>query len=117
MSSSSVGSWAERKAALYLEEQGYKILQRNYRCRSGEVDLVCEDVGIIVFVEVRWRARSRYGYPEETITYDKLRNIVITARHYLATHKLEDRECRFDVVAILGDEAPQLQRDAFRAND
>lgn len=117
MSTASVGSWAERKAAHFLEEQHYRILQRNYRCRSGEVDLVCDDAGVIVFVEVRYRRRSRYGFPEETISFYKKRNIIIAARHYLATHGLEERECRFDVVTMLGDDPPQLQRDAFRESE
>lgn len=113
MSTSSVGSEAEQKAAAFLEGQGYKILERNYRCRLGEIDLICEEAGALVFVEVRHRRWSRYGYPEETITREKKRRIANTARSWLTERRIADRECRFDVVSILGDAAPVLQRNAF----
>jgi len=113
--SRSVGQVAEQKAARFLEGLGYRILHRNYTTRLGEIDIVAEDAGgVLTFVEVRHRRRTRYGVPEETITYEKKRRLWVTARHYLVTHGAEARECRFDVVTIVGDEEPRLQIDAFR---
>src|SRR5438093_6481577 len=96
--SRSVGDEAERRAAQFLQTQGYTILHRNYAGRAGEIDLIAEEQGVLCFIEVRARAHSRYGYPEETITAQKKRRITITARQYLAAHRMEDRECRFDVI-------------------
>ncbi len=85
---------------------------RNYTCRGGEIDLVCEHGEALVFVEVRARSRSDFGTPEETVTTLKQRRILRAAEHFLARHKLSDRICRFDVIAIAGDELTHLV-DAF----
>lgn len=114
--SRSVGIEAEQKAVRFLESQGYRIVERNYSCRLGEIDIIAEEVDVLCFVEVRSRKRSRYGYPQESITYEKKRRISLTARHFLLARKIEGRSCRFDVVSILGDEAPVLQRNAFESN-
>jgi putative endonuclease len=116
VSTRSVGGQAEQRAARFLEAQGYRILERNYACRLGEIDIVAEEGDVLCFVEVRWRARSRYGYPEESIGRDKKRRISVTARQYLVERKIEGRGCRFDVVSILGDDEPVLQRDAFESD-
>ena len=112
-SSRSVGGEAERRAAQYLETQGFKVIERNFTCRLGEIDLVCEEGATLVFVEVRSRKWSRYGHPEESISREKKRRIANTARLYLLERKLGERECRFDVVSILGSDPPIHQRDAF----
>ncbi len=110
------GAAAERIAAEYLAQQGYKILHRNFTCRLGEIDLVCEEGPILCFVEVRMRRVDRYGVALETITPKKLERIVRTARYFLMKHNMEERECRFDVVTIQGGEAPELARNAFQAD-
>jgi putative endonuclease len=107
------GSDAERRAAEYLETLGYRILQRNYRCPRGEIDLVAEEGQTLVFVEVRMRTAARYGEAIETITMTKLQRILLTARHWLVKNQAEHRECRFDVVTV-GPDGPSLLRDAFR---
>ena len=111
--SRSVGAAAEQKAAQFLESLGYVVLDRNYRCRMGEIDLVCEEGDVLCFVEVRARRHTRYGLPEETITREKKRRIALTARRYLVEKGITERACRFDVVTIVGEGDPVLQRDAW----
>ena len=118
MSTRSVGQLAEQRAAKFLEDQfGYRILQRNYSCRLGEVDLVAEEAGVLVFIEVRSRTTSRYGEAIETISSAKRRKIALTARHFLVTRGLENKACRFDVVTIQDGGEPSLLRDAFSIDE
>ena len=107
---------SERLAADYLSQSGFTILHSNYTCKGGELDLVCDDSGTIVFVEVRARASSRFGTPEETISFTKRRRLVHAATHYLATQRVGDRPCRFDVIAIEDGKITHL-RDAFTTTD
>ncbi|MFH0902563.1 MAG: YraN family protein [Pseudomonadota bacterium] len=95
-----LGSLAESRAALYLERLGYQILDRNYRTKHGEVDLVALHDGVLCFVEVRCRSSRSHGLPEETISRAKRRRIVRAAQHYLVARHQEQAECRFDVVAV-----------------
>ena len=110
------GQQGENLALSHLREQGLNLLERNYRSRWGEIDLVMQDAAILVFVEVRLRAASRYGSPAETIGNRKRQRLIRTAQHYLQTHR--DARARFDVIAITtGDHAPQIEwiKDAFSA--
>ena len=93
----------ESLAAAFLERQGLKILERNYRCRFGEIDLVAAGDAVLVFVEVRARRSDEFGGAGASITAAKRRRLVATARHYLAAHRSR-RACRFDVVLLHGDE-------------
>lgn len=97
------GQQNEDKAALYLIEKGYVIVKRNYRCRWGEVDIICRQGSQLVFVEVRSKTSNRYGEPEESITDRKIAKIRKTAFEYMA----ENREVRFgtfrfDFIGITG---------------
>lgn len=116
MSTRDVGLQAETLAAEHLEGRGYRILSRNYSSKSGELDLVAEHLGVLCFVEVRSRAHSRHGTPEETINRDKRRRIARAAQHYLTTQRREDAVCRFDVVVVEG-EVVRVIEDAFRLED
>ncbi len=98
------GAEFERRAAAYLERRGLRVVDKNFACRGGELDLVCDDGGTLVFVEVRARADDRFGAPEETVRPLKRRRLVRAARHYLMVRRAWDRPCRFDVVAIEGTE-------------
>ena len=93
----------ESLAAAFLERQGLKILERNYRCRFGEIDLVAAGDAVLVFVEVRARRSDEFGGAGASITAAKRRRLVAAARHYLARHRA-DRACRFDVVLVRGRE-------------
>jgi len=102
MSSLDRGRTAEALAAAYLERQGLCILERNFRIRGGEIDLVCRQGGTLVFVEVRLRSRNDFGGAGESITATKRRRIILAARHYLARHSRQARgqDCRFDCVLL-----------------
>jgi putative endonuclease len=108
-----IGAAYEKEAAAYLEKQGYRILQRNYRCRLGEIDLVAEEGTYLVFVEVKYRSGRTKGDPLEAVHAGKQRTIRKTALWYLAEHGIgENRPCRFDVVGMTGEEI-RLIKNAF----
>jgi putative endonuclease len=100
-----LGSWGEEQAARYLERLGYIILERNYRSPAGEVDLVAAHIdrgeSYLVFVEVKTRTTSRYGYPESAVTRRKWEHLLGAAAHYLDSHPLLDGNWRVDVIAVL----------------
>lgn len=102
MNKRAVGTTFEQKAAEYLRMHGYCILESNFRCRMGEIDLVAESEGYLCFIEVKYRSDTTKGYPGEAITPSKIRRITRTAQFYLMLHKLpQETPCRFDVVVIL----------------
>lgn len=107
------GSRYEEQAAAFLIRQGFQILEHNFFCRKGEIDIVARDGDFLVFVEVKYRQSGQSGDPAEAVTVRKQRRIIQAARYYLFTHGYsEETPCRFDVVAILGEEL-RYYRDAF----
>ena len=108
-----VGQEKEELAAEFLKRHGYEILEMNYRCRRGEIDIVARSGGYLVFVEVKYRGSGAAGLPVEAVDRRKQQRISYTARHYLMTHGLGwDMPVRFDVVAILGNRI-RLYPNAF----
>ncbi len=108
-----IGREYEDAAAAYLEKNGYVILERNYRDRRGEIDIIAKDGKELVFVEVKYRRDLEKGDPAEAVHFLKQKKVRDSARGYLYQHRLgEDIPCRFDVVAILGQEI-RLIKDAF----
>lgn len=105
------GGGAEDRAARHLAEHGLRILERNYHCRMGEIDLVAAEGATLVFVEVRLRSEASHGGALESISARKRARIVAAANHYLMRLGREPA-CRFDVVA-LGEGAPLWLRGAF----
>jgi len=105
-----LGRWGEQQAAVHLEAQGYKILERNWRCRRGEIDLVAQAGEISVFVEVKTRRGQGFGTPEEAITPTKARRLLQLAQYYLMEHELDDVEWRVDLVAVELDHEDRLIR-------
>jgi putative endonuclease len=106
MSTKYIGDRGETLAARYLEGEGYRILDQNYRYERAEVDLVCFDPsgasrGQIVFVEVKTRSGLDYGAPEEAVTEDKQERIARVAEAYLYERRLDGSPVRFDVVSIV----------------
>jgi putative endonuclease len=117
VSTQAIGKRAEDLAARFLEARGLTILTRNFRCRGGEIDLVCRDGPALVFVEVRLRRNANYGGAAASITARKQQRIILAARHYLAANAGADVECRFDCVLLGGDaNAIEWERDAFSEN-
>ena len=107
------GREAEERAARHLERCGLRVIERNFRIRGGEIDLICRDGRTLVFVEVRLRSRSDYGGAGASITTSKQRRIVLAARHYLAGQP--ECDCRFDCVLIEGERLAWL-KNAFSAD-
>jgi putative endonuclease len=95
-----LGIVGEDLAARELASRGYAILERRYRTRYGEIDIVAEDGDTLVFVEVRARATAEFGHAAESVTDAKKRRVTAMAVDYLARHHVTNRPCRFDVVAI-----------------
>lgn len=113
MNKRQIGSVYEAMAADYLMQQGYHIIERNYRCRTGEIDLIGIERGFLCFIEVKYRKDSKVGDPLAAVNVRKQRKIIQTAQYYLLTHpSLQGKKCRFDVVGILADQI-HLVKDAF----
>ncbi|MBC8016794.1 MAG: YraN family protein [Sporomusaceae bacterium] len=100
MNKLAVGDFGERAAAGYLEEAGYEILKRKYRLKIGEIDIIAKLNNTLVFVEVKTRSSSRYGFPAEAVTYRKQQKIVNTALCYLNYINKPTACCRFDVIEV-----------------
>lgn len=94
------GRWAEDQAAEHLTANGLRLIERNFRCRSGELDLIMADGEVLVFVEVRFRRDRRFGSGLDTVTRSKQRKLYTAARAYLASRGGTDARCRFDVVSV-----------------
>lgn len=112
-----LGREAEEAACRFLESQGLKLLERNYRCTHGEIDLVMQHGDSTVFVEVRYRRSTRFGTGAETVDARKQAKLSATAQHYLLTHRAAARRpSRFDVVSVVenaGNGAIDWIRNAF----
>ena|SRR6185312_16143384 len=99
--SQKIGKQAEDFACHYLQAVGLKLITRNFRCRTGEIDLIMQDKKELVFVEVRYRCREDFGEPAETITLRKQHKLFQAASYYLQQNQLTNRvACRFDVLAL-----------------
>ena len=111
------GKIGEKLAVSYLHGEGYKIIERNYRTKLGEIDIIADCKGCTCFVEVRAKNSPAFGLPEETILKKKQLQISKAALAYIKQFKLEDKSCRFDVVCIEGVESlmPQVRliKNAF----
>jgi len=95
-----LGNRGEDIATAYLQKQGYKILNRNFRTKFGEIDIICSQARTIVFVEVKTRIDSKFGSPEESVTRNKQEHIRRTALAYLQANSKSFQEIRFDVIGI-----------------
>jgi putative endonuclease len=113
-----IGQQAEEQACNYLLNQGLKIVEHNFRCNMGEIDLIMRDKDLVVFVEVRARKKNQFANGLESVNFTKQDRILRTAVYYLQKNRLTDKvACRFDVVAItLNTSSPTLcwTKDAFR---
>lgn len=94
------GKWGESIAVDFLQENGFRILERNYRSGYGEVDIIAQKDQAIVFFEVKTRTNRAFGLPEDTITAAKRTHLEATAQMYMQEHPEYEGECRIDVLAI-----------------
>ncbi|MGI6586733.1 MAG: YraN family protein [Gracilibacteraceae bacterium] len=112
------GAFGECLAAEYLSENGYKVLERNFCCRFGEIDIIAAHEETIVFIEVKTRSSEKFGMPSEAVSLTKQNRMVKTALYYMQKNKLLDYMCRFDVLEIIVDEDNikriNLIKDAFQ---
>ena len=100
--SNKIGLAAEKYACDYLQKQGLKLVESNYSCRVGEIDLIMRDGEFLVFVEVRARTSSIHGNAIESVNYFKQKKLIKAASYYLLTKKYTHLPCRFDVFALDG---------------
>lgn len=106
--STSIGQQAEQEALDFLQQQGLKLVTRNYHCRQGEIDLIMQDQNTLVFIEVRYRKNSTFGSSAESVTASKQKKIIHTAEYYLLHESTtKTPACRFDVMAIYPSDQPQ----------
>lgn len=107
-----IGMEREKKTAELLTCSGYKILEKNFRCRSGEVDLIALHQNCLVFIEVKYRKNEKMGYAAEAVSYYKQKKISRVADYYIQTHCTKIPGCRFDVVAWDGEKVT-IYENAF----
>ena len=119
ITSITLGKQAEDAAYHYLTANGLKLIERNYKCRRGEIDLVMQDNNSIVFIEVRYRRNNRFGSGAESINSSKQQKLIMTAMHYLQTHRNSTATAsRFDVISIQGQQGKhdiEWIQNAFQA--
>ena len=95
------GKQIESVALRHLRNAGLTLIKRNYRCRLGEIDLIMNDGDLLIFAEVRYRTTNRYGSGAESVDYRKRRKLILTARHFLASHqRYGEQGSRFDVISV-----------------
>ncbi len=97
-----IGKKGESLAHSFLKRQGYRIIEKNFKTRLGELDIIADDNGCISFIEVRSRSDAKFGLAGESIDRRKQNRISKTALAYIKARQLEDKECRFDIVCIDG---------------
>ena len=113
-----VGKAGEEAAVQYLREHGYQILERNYRCRFGEIDLIARDGRVLAFVEVKTRRSQKYGPAAAAVTREKQRHLIKASQLYLIQMKKADELSRFDVVTVAMEaQLPHIEliKDAFQS--
>jgi putative endonuclease len=113
-----VGKAGEEAAVEYLRQHGYRILERNYRCRFGEIDLIAHDGAVLAFVEVKTRRSQAFGPAAAAVTRTKQQHLIKASQAYLMQRKKAKEVCRFDVVTVeLDRQEPHIEliKDAFQS--
>ena len=98
--SAEIALLGENLAADYLVKLGYRLVKRNFRCRYGEIDIICEDKESWIFVEVKARRSTQYGMPAEAVNYRKQQKIISTAMAFVEENRSHNKGFRFDVVEV-----------------
>ncbi|MBZ5667828.1 MAG: YraN family protein [Acidobacteriia bacterium] len=114
-----LGRKGDEKALRFLKKRGYRIIERNYVCKMGEMDIIAKEKDTLVFIEVKTRTSTEFGPPQLAVNSAKQRQLSKVALNYLKEKQFEDVKARFDVVAILLEqkrEEIELIRDAFDLN-
>ena len=114
MNTTEIGRWGETEVARYLEKQGYTIVEKNYRTRFGEIDLIAQKGKIVAFVEVKLRSSSDFARGIEAVDRTKIQKILVTAGNWIIQH--EDCQPRFDVAEVCPDPAHGLTPGTAKIN-
>ena len=109
MTRASLGAWGEAAARSHLVARGYVVRDVNWRCPEGEIDLIAELQGTLVFVEVKTRRSTGYGTPQEAVGPRKATRLILAASRYLEQHHLMDIDWRIDVIAITAGPGPRMK--------
>ncbi|MCT4594964.1 MAG: YraN family protein [Anaeromicrobium sp.] len=104
MNNVQIGKMGEKIAINYLKDKKYKILDTNYRCKCGEIDIIAMDKNRYVFVEVKTRKNKSYGTPAQAVNYKKLQRIYKVSKHYIQNKKIKTPPMRFDIIEIYYEE-------------
>jgi len=107
------GEQSEQQACQYLLKQGLQLIEKNFRCKYGEIDLIMRDDKALVIVEVRFRKSNQFGGAIESISRKKQSRIITTTQYYLSTHKV-DSSVRFDVITMCNDTEINWIKNAFQ---
>lgn len=108
-----LGDWGENKAVFYLRLHGYRIVERNFRCRQGEIDVIARRGDVIAFVEVKLRKNGEHGEAREFVTYAKQRRVIAAAEIWLMKTGCE-LQPRFDVIEVYAPEGTDTRRPTIR---
>ncbi|NOQ77221.1 MAG: YraN family protein [Methylococcaceae bacterium] len=108
------GEKSEQQACQYLLKQGLHLIEKNFRCKYGELDLIMRDAQALIIVEVRFRKSNQFGGAIESISRKKQSRIIATTQYYLSTHKI-DSPVRFDVIAMSNDTDINWIKNAFQS--
>ena len=108
-----IGAWGEDQAAIYLKKKRYRLIGRNFRVRGGEIDLIAEHRGFLVFVEVKTRQDDSHGEAREFVDFRKQERLRLAAAHWLAAHETE-LQPRFDVVEVYAPLGTATKRPEIR---
>lgn len=97
-----IGRWGENLACQYLKENNYKIIERNFLCRQGEIDIIAKDItkNELVFVEVKTRSNLKYGNPADAVNKEKQKHMVEAIRYYLYKNHIKNIPIRIDVIEV-----------------
>lgn len=101
MENKALGRWGEDKAVEYLHDKGLNILDRNYRCPVGEIDIIAMQDNTLVFIEVKTRRSLSFGLPAESVTFKKQVKYFKIAQYYMKEKGIKDWSCRFDVIEVI----------------
>jgi len=113
----SIGQRGEEVASKALEREGYRIIEKNFRCRQGEIDIIAEDKGTLCFVEVKARSSEKFGLPEEAVTRWKQKKLFTVAVFYLEKKRIKSRDLRFDIVSVdIKTEKTRIIQNAFEVD-
>ncbi len=108
------GNKGEDIAELYLKKNGYKILEKQFKCYAGEADIIAEKDNWLIFAEVKTRSNLNYGLPSEAVDYKKQKKYIKIAEYYLSVNTCYEKFVRFDVIEILGEEINHLKAVYFK---